>query len=207
MPLETLRNQGEEPGARLRMVTSQTDLDLPLVRALQTGNESALNELIRKYQAPLFRFIWRYTGNEETARDLLQETFVRLYFEIRRFKPRAKFSAWLYAIAMNLCHDYARSKQRRQSRATESLDADDTHRQMPAADRDPAANAESHETLTALEKAIQELPHDLRTALLLFAVEGHSQLECAELLGISTKAVETRVYRARKRLEKTLLAS
>jgi len=189
------------------MVTSQTDLDLPLVRALQTGDEGALNELIRKYQEPLFRFIWRYTGNEQTARDLLQETFVRLYFEIRRFKPHAKFSTWLYTIAMNLCRDYARSKQHRQSRATESLDADDAHRQMPAAERDPAAHAESQETLTALESAIQELPHDLRAALLLFAVEGHSQLECAEMLGISAKAVETRVYRARKRLEKTLLAS
>jgi RNA polymerase sigma-70 factor (ECF subfamily) len=60
------------------MGTSQTDLDLPLVRALQAGDESALNKLIRKYQEPLFRFIWRYTGDEETARDLLQETFVRL---------------------------------------------------------------------------------------------------------------------------------
>ena len=125
MPLATLRNQGEQPEAKRRMVTSQTELDLPLVRALQAGNESALNELIRKYQAPLFRFIWRYTGNEETARDLLQETFVRLYFGIRRFKPHAKFSTWLYSIAMNLCRDYARSKQRRQSYATESLDADD----------------------------------------------------------------------------------
>ena len=189
------------------MGTSQTDLDLPLVRALQEGDESALNELIRKYQEPLFRFIWRYTGDEETARDLLQETFVRLYFGIRRFKPRAKFATWLYSIAMNLCRDYARSKQRRQSYATESLDAGDAHREMPAADRGPAANAESHEGLAALEKAIQELPHDLRTALLLFAVEGRSQQECAELLGVSAKAVETRVYRARKCLENTLRAT
>jgi RNA polymerase sigma factor, sigma-70 family len=85
------------------MGTSQTDLDLPLVQALQAGDESALNKLIRKYQEPLFWFIWRYTGDEETARDLLQETFVRLYFGIRRFKPHAKFATWLYSIAMNLC--------------------------------------------------------------------------------------------------------
>ena len=186
------------------MGTSQTDLDLPLVQALQAGDESALNKLIRKYQEPLFWFIWRYTGDEETARDLLQETFVRLYFGIRRFKPHAKFATWLYSIAMNLCRDYARSKQRRQSYATEPLDAGDVRREVPAADRGPAADAESHEELAALERAIQELPHDLRTALLLFAVEGRSQQECAELLGVSAKAVETRVYRARKRLENTL---
>ena len=135
------------------MGTSQTDLDLPLVQALQAGDESALNKLIRKYQEPLFWFIWRYTGDEETARDLLQETFVRLYFGIRRFKPHAKFVTWLYSIAMNLCRDYARSKQRRQSYVTESLDAGDLHHEV--ADRGAAANVESHERLEALEKAIK----------------------------------------------------
>jgi RNA polymerase sigma factor (sigma-70 family) len=186
------------------MGISQPDLDLPLVRALQAGDESALNELIRKYQEPLFRFICRYTGDQETARDILQETFVRLYFGIQRFRPRAKFVTWLYSIAMNLCRDYARSKQRRQSYATESLDASDAHRNVPAAGRGPAADVESHERLASLQKAIEELPHDLRATLLLFAVEGHSQQECAELLDVSTKAVETRVYRARKILEKKI---
>jgi RNA polymerase sigma factor (sigma-70 family) len=182
----------------------QPDPDLPLVRALQAGDESALNELIRKYQVPLFGFICRYTGDEEAARDILQETFVRLYFGIRRFKPRAKFATWLYAIAVNLCRDYARSRQRRQSYSTESLDVGDLHRKVPSADRDPAADAASRERMAVLQKAIEELPHDLRTALLLFAVERHSQWECAELLGISPKAVETRVYRARKILWKKI---
>jgi len=105
---------------------------------------------------------------------------------------------------MNLCRDYARSRQRRQSYATESLDAGDVYRKVPAADRGPAANVESRERLANLQKAIEELPHDLRTTLLLFAVEGRSQQECAELLGVSAKAVETRVYRARKILEKKI---
>ncbi|MGA7392917.1 MAG: RNA polymerase sigma factor [Terrimicrobiaceae bacterium] len=186
------------------MGVPQSDPDLPLVRALQAGDDSALNELIRKYQQPLFGFICRYTGDEETARDILQETFVRLYFGVRRFKPRAKFATWLYSIAMNLCRDDARSKQRRQSYATESLDVNDLHRRVPFADRAPDSDASSREQLAMLQKAIEELPHDLRTALLLFAVEGHSQWECAELLGISPKAVETRVYRARKILGKKI---
>jgi RNA polymerase sigma factor (sigma-70 family) len=91
---------------------------------------------------------------------------VRLYFGIRRFKPRAKFVTWLYSIAMNLCRDYARSKQRRH--LTESLDAGDLHHEV--ADRGPAVDVESHERLEALEKAIKILPHDMRAALLLFAV-------------------------------------
>jgi RNA polymerase sigma factor CnrH len=186
------------------MGTSQTDPDLPLVRALQAGDESALNELIRKYKEPLFRFICRYIGDEEASRDVLQETFVRLYFGIKRFRPSAKFVTWLYSIATNLCRDYARSRQRKQFYATESLDAGDTYRKMPTADPGPAADIELHERMANLQQAIDELPHDLRTALLLFAVEGRSQQECAELLGVSLKAVETRVYRARKRLESKL---
>jgi len=188
------------------MDTSPNDPDLPLVRALQAGDESALNELIRKYQGQLLRLIHRFCGDAETARDLLQETFVRLYFQIHRFKPRAKFVTWLYAIATNLCRDHARSKRYRQSHVTDSLSTLDPHYDLPAWEQDPAAAADSRERLMALENAIAQLPHDLRVALLLFSVEGRSQLECAELLGISAKAVETRVYRARKILENTLEA-
>ena len=186
------------------MGVPESDADLPLVRALQSGDDGAFNELIRKYQEPLFGFICRYTGDEETARDILQETFVRLYFSVRRFKPRAKFATWLYSIALNLCRDHARSKQRKQSYATESLDVVDLHRKVPSTDHSPDVDASLREELAMLQKAIEELPHDLRTALLLCTVEGHSQQECAELLGISSKAVETRVYRARKILENKL---
>jgi RNA polymerase sigma factor (sigma-70 family) len=186
------------------MGVPESDADLPLVRALQSGDDGALNQLIRKYQEPLFGFICRYTGDEETARDILQETFVRLYFSVRRFKPRAKFATWLYSIALNLCRDHARSKQRKQSYATESLDVGDLHRKVPSTGQSPDVDAALREQLAMLQKAIEELPHDLRTALLLCTVEGHSQQECAELLGISSKAVETRVYRARKILENKL---
>ena len=188
------------------MGTSQTDLDLPLVRALQEGDESALNELIRKYQEPLFRFIWRYTGDEETARDLLQETFVRLYFGIRRFKPRAKFATWLYSIAMNLCRDYARSKQRRQSYATESLDVGDAHREMPAADRAPRP-MQNRTRGWRLWKRQSRNFHTICGRRCCYLPSKAVQQECAELLGVSAKAVETRVYRARKCLENTLRAT
>src|SRR6478672_9567537 len=169
------------------MGTSQTDLDLPLVRALQAGDESALNKLMRKYQEPLFWFIWRYTGDEETTRDLLQETFVRLYFGIRRFKPHAKFATWLYSIAMNLCRDYARSKQRRQSYATESLDAGDPHHEL--ADRGAAANVESHERLEALERPSRNsLTICARRCCYLLSKAFAAGVR--GLLGVSTKAVE-----------------
>jgi RNA polymerase sigma-70 factor (ECF subfamily) len=183
------------------MATSSTDPDWPLVRALQGGDENALTELIHKYEQPLFRFICRYVRDEETARDLLQETFVRLYFNARKFKPRAKFSTWLHAIAANLCRDYSRSKQYRKARMTVSSE-DETR--IPDAGATPGDALVSAERLAALQTAISDLPHKLKTALILFSLENRSQAECAELLGVSAKTVETRVYRARKILERKL---
>ena len=181
---------------------SPPDPDLPLVRALAGGDDGALNELIAKYKEPLFRFAYRYVADEQQALDITQETFVRAYFGIGRFRPRAKFVAWLYGIATNLCRDWARGKAHRQAQLTVSLEEAATAAHSPAPT--PAREAESHERMATLEAAIFELPHHLRTALILFALEGHSQQECAELLGISAKAVETRVYRARKLLKKML---
>ena len=187
------------------MATSSTDPDWPLVRALQGGDENALTELIHKYEQPLFRFICRYVGDEETARDLLQETFVRLYFNARKFKPRAKFSTWLHAIAANLCRDYSRSKQYRKARMTVSSEAFDQYEtRISDTAAMPGDALVSAERLAALQAAISELPHKLKTALILFSLENRSQAECAELLGVSAKTVETRVYRVRKILEKKL---
>ena len=76
---------------------------------------------------------------------------MRLYFGVRRFKPRAKFATWLYSIALNLCRDHARSKQRKQSYATESLDVGDLHREVPSTDRSPDADAASREQLDTAE--------------------------------------------------------
>ena len=100
------------------------DPDLSVVSELQQGSGKALNEFMRRHQEPLFRFIYRYLLNEEDARDLLQETFVRVYFKRDQFHPNAKFSTWLYRIALNLCRDHVRSRRGREKRQTESLTAD-----------------------------------------------------------------------------------
>lgn len=187
--------------------TPTIDPDWLLISALQAGDENALTELIHKYEQPLFRFIFRYVGAEETARDLVQETFVRLYFNAAKFKRQAKFSTWLHTIATNLCRDYSRSKQYRRSRATVSFNAfgQDESRTADTSE-DPAEALLTSERVATLQAAIAELPHKLKTALILFALEDRSQAECAELLGVSAKTIETRVYRARKILEQKLAA-
>ena len=185
--------------------TPSIDPDWPLICALQGGDENALTELIQKYEQPLFRFIFRYVGDEETARDLLQETFVRLYFNAGKFRQQAKFSTWLHTIATNLCRDLSRSKQYRKGRVTVSFNAfDQDESRTPDTSANPGEALVASEKLAALEAAISELPHKLKTALILFCLEDRSQAECAGLLGVSAKTIETRVYRARKLLQQKL---
>lgn len=182
------------------------DPDLELVRALQGGDELALNVLMARHKEPLFRFLFRYTRNETAARDLAQEAFVRAYFNIRSFKPRAKFTTWLFQIALNLCRDLARSKHHKRSFLHASLsDSDRIGAHEPAdVSANPRQRAIGAEQLAVTLAAIDNLPHDLRVALILGAIEERSQQEVAELLGVSVKAVETRIYRARQTLREAL---
>jgi len=188
---------------------SLPDPDLLLWQELQQGHDTALNALMERHSDGLFRFIYRYVLNEEDARDLLQETFVRAYFKRHQFQSRARISTWLYRIALNLCRDHARSRSTREGRLTESLvicpeNGEERERDIVAKSANPAEVAQTNEALLLLERSIQALPHDLKAAFILAILENRSQKECADLLGITTKAVETRVYRARKILEAKL---
>ena len=188
---------------------AEPDPDLELVEALAGGDESALGGLMARYEQPIFHFIYRHTFHEEDARELAQEVFVRLYFNVAKFKPEAKFSTWLYQIALNLCRDHAKSRRARQSAVTESLsaredDSDHAAREVAVEKGTPSDDAVAREKMAALETGMEALPHDLRTALVLTALEQRSHQECAELLKTTPKAIETRVYRARKQLQEWL---
>ena len=180
------------------------DPDLILVQALQVGKDQALNALMDRHREGLFRFVLRHVHNEADAMELAMETFVRAYFNIEKFRPAAKFATWLYHIALNLCRDHVRSRAYQYSLQTVSFDAPAQEGDDPslllATEGRPDQKADRVEELTALEKAISELPEDLKNAFILVALEDRPQAETAELLGISLKAVEMRVYRARKLL-------
>ena len=180
------------------------DPDLALVRALQAGEDRALETLIHRHQEGVFRFVFRHISNEADAIELTQEAFVRAYFNIGKFRPTAKFVTWLYHIALNLCRDHTRSQAYSYSSQTISadvhVDENEGQRQLSSNQRKPDQQAEDREKLRAVEKAIAELPRELKSPLILTALEDRSYAETAELLGISPKAVEMKVYRARKLL-------
>jgi len=144
-------------------------------------------------------------GNHEDALDLTMETFVRVYESRHRYSPSARFARWLFTIATNLARNHVRWKQRHPEVALET-DEEENSLLDDLADDAPCASGqlEAKERVTAVKRAISELPSDLRTAILLFEYEGLSHSDIGAIEGCSAKAVETRLYRARQLLEKKL---
>lgn len=187
------------------------DPDLRLLEAVQQGDESALRELMARYGESVFHFAWRYVRNESVAADIAEETFVKVYFKSSSFRPRAKVSTWVFAIAANLCRDHHRRESRRKIFPLFGFRGNsDSNNEFELAARiaDVSSNAEqvilNRENEALVAAAVDRLPPKLKGAFILFALEGRSQRECADILGVSSKTVETRVYRARQQLREQL---
>jgi RNA polymerase sigma-70 factor (ECF subfamily) len=174
---------------------------------LKGGEDFALNELMSRWQTPLVAFILRYVGNQEDALDLAQETFVRVYESRQRYQPSAKFSTWLFAIATNLARNLARWRQRHPVVPLDAADDDDKPGPgslIPAPGDSPADTAERSDLANAVREHVQNLPHDLKTVVLLFEYQDFGYEEIALPLKCTPKAVETRLYRARQLLRESL---
>lgn len=179
--------------------------DFELMARLAKGDDPALNVLMDRWGGRVTSFLFRMTGNRDSAVDLAQETFVKLYQARNRYRPGGNFSTYLFAISGNLARNHARWKRRH---PTVSLDApqEDAGASAQPADpgRTPLEAADAREKTAAVDRAFQTLPEDLREAMALFIYEGMSHAEIASLAGCSTKAVETRIYRARQLLKERL---
>jgi RNA polymerase sigma-70 factor (ECF subfamily) len=181
------------------------EIDQQLIRRLQDGEDPALNEIMARYQTALHSYAYRFVGDADEAADLVQETFVRVYLKRAKYKPKGKFRTWLYTIAGNLCRDWIRSRKRRPLYYVEQIfdmqmAGNEDMERMRKPSPDPAQLLMDDEKSKRIMGAIDKLPTGLKQALILFSLEGNSQEETGVLLGCSAKAVETRVYRARKLL-------
>lgn len=173
-----------------------------LMLALAQGRDEALNRLMADWSAALIGYLTKLTGSAATGEDLAQETFVRVYRHKLDYRPHQKFSTWLFTIATNLAKNFHRWKQRHPEDSHEpgilaSLSSTSTQ-------EDPSEVMSRGETMKALDNAIQQLPESLREALLLSATQGLSHGQIARIQNSSDKAVELRIYRARKMLRDML---
>jgi len=190
-------------------VAEENDPDFASMVRLREGDDLALNELMERWQTPLHSFILRYVGNHRDSIELAAETFVRVYQHRSRFNFKSKFSTWLFTIATNLCRQHTRWRKRHPTISLDdaaSIDKVSDKNLFVSAEEIPSAQASRTELAKLVKEEIEKLPHDLKTAVLLFAYDNLSYAEIGEILGCTPKAVETRLYRVRKLLAKRLAA-
>ena len=159
---------------------------------------------MRQTRAALFRVIRRYVGDEQEAWDLLQDTYAAAWLNIGRYDPARPFEAWLRTIALNKCRDWSRRRLvRRLIRGGPDLSSPEA-RAVPDRAESAHDRMEIAGRMSRLNEEMSRLPPHLKAPLLLMALEGRSQSDAAGILGISVKAVETRVARARRMLSDAL---
>ena len=181
--------------------------DEELVARSQRGDVDSFNQLILRWERPIYALAYRVIGREEEARDVCQEAFLRAFRALPGFKGQAKFSSWLYRITLNLCRDWIR----RQRRAPVSQMPEDTDVLEMAAARGPVESIEDlvarRELSAVVEEAMAVLPDEQRTAIILKEYHGMTFQEIADLQGCPLSTVKTRLYQGlsvlRRQLERS----
>jgi RNA polymerase sigma-70 factor, ECF subfamily len=189
-------NRSPAPVVEESMATDRA----PLVSAARSGDRAAFDELVRATSAETYTLALRLVGDEEDARDVVQETYLRAYRGLGRFRGEAQFSTWLYRITANCAATHL--GRRRRHRHDELADHD-------AVDLDPAHDPEERADAAALRDrltgALAELPPRLRAVVVLRDIYDLPHDAIAAELGISTSAAKVRLHRARRRLREQLL--
>ena len=181
-----------------------TSTDEELVARSIGGDADSFNQLILRWERPIYALAYRTIGREEDARDVCQETFLRAFRALPGFRGQAKFSSWLYRIALNLCRDWIRRERRTGFvQPPEDVDLMDL-----AAAAEPSESIEDlvarKDQIRAVERAMALLPEDQRTAIVLKEYHGLTFQEIADLLGCPLSTVKTRLYQGLSVLRREL---
>ena len=171
-----------------------TGTDEELVARSNGGDPDSFNELIRRWERPIYALAYRQIGREEDARDVCQETFLRAYRALKGFRGQSKFSSWLYRIAINLCRDW----MRRERRTPVMQPPEDVDLMDLAMAREPFESIEDriarNDLSRAVERAMAVLPEEQRAAIVLKEYHGLTFQEIADLVGCPLSTVKTRLY-------------
>jgi RNA polymerase sigma-70 factor, ECF subfamily len=183
-----------DPTAELRAEVDR------LVASAREGDRAAFDELVRRTYVDTYTLAMRLTANEEDARDVVQESYLRAWKGIKRFRGDAQFSTWMYRITANAASTLVQKRRRRRAESLDTVDEPiDT-----SIEGHPEAAAESAIGLEELARAVATLPPKLRSTVVLKDVYGLSHEAIAEDLGISVAAAKVRLHRGRKRLRDVL---
>ena len=178
--------------------------DEELVARSRGGDLDSFNQLVLRWERPIYALAYRVIGREEDARDVAQEAFLRAFRALGGFKGQAKFSSWLYRITLNLCRDWMRRERRTPIvQAPEGLDIIELAGE--AEPSEPIEDVLSRKDLgRAVEKAMALLPEEQRTAIIMKEYHGLTFQEIADLLDCPLSTVKTRLYQGLSVLRKQL---
>ena len=185
---------------------TQDDSDQQLVERVQAGDKAAFDMLVRKYQHRVLKLVSRFVSDAAEAEDVAQEAFLKAYRALASFRGDSAFYTWLYRIAINTAKNALVSNRRRPV----DFDLDlqdpeqyDRHARLKEGDT-PEGVLLTEEIRSVVEKAMEQLPEDLRTAIVLRELEGLSYEEIAEAMDCPVGTVRSRIFRAREAIDKKL---
>jgi RNA polymerase sigma-70 factor (ECF subfamily) len=181
--------------------------DEELVARSMGGDLDSFNQLVLRWERPIYALAYRVIGREEEARDVAQETFLRAFRALKGFKGQAKFSSWLYRITLNLCRDWIRRERRTPvAQMPEGVDLVEL-----AGEETPSESLEDligrRQLGRAVSKAMATLPEEQRTAIILKEYHGLTFQEIADLLDCPLSTVKTRLYQGLSVVRKQLQAA
>jgi len=189
---------------------AQPDVSEPdLIKRCQAGEADAFDELVTRYRTRVFAMIYNMVHNEQDAWDLAQESFIKAWKSIGRFRGRSSFYTWVYRIVMNVTIDWLRKRQVKGAGAEfddsiQLKEIDPASKTVPKADPPPHAQMERDEIRARINKAIDQLSPEHRAVILMKEIEEMQYHEIAETLGCSIGTVMSRLFYARKKLQNLL---
>ncbi len=178
--------------------------DEELIFQFQKGNERAYLELVNRFKDRLLNFVFGYVHSKETAEDIVQDTFLKLYTSADMYKEIAKFSTWIFTIAANLAKTELRKRKRRKIFSITDMGFDDKDYEIPSESNAPEKNITSKHQIKYILKAIHQLEEPFKTVLILRDIQELSYEEVSNIVDVSIGTVKSRINRGRLKLQKIL---
>ncbi len=176
--------------------------DTQIIEQILGGEPEAFNVLVRRWERHIYGLTLRMLGRDEEAKDATQETFLSAYRNLSKFRGEAKFSSWIYRIALNICNTKLRSR----SKTFISLEEqrEETGFEIAVEDRELGNHIQQEQIARHVRRALQALPAEMRQVIIMKEYEGLKFAEIAEILGIPLSTVKTRMYTGLAEMRKRL---
>jgi RNA polymerase sigma-70 factor (ECF subfamily) len=172
--------------------------DRELVAIAVNGIDGSFEELVRRYQRPIAAYVYRMVGNYESALDLTQEIFIKVYNSLRRYRAEFKFSTWIYKIAHNAAVDHLRRNSTREQSLVVGPEGDTFDLPIESARLTPEQESERRERRNEIESVVRALPANYRELIILRHSQDLSYEEIVEVTGLPLGTVKNRLFRARE---------